>query len=48
MTDADIVKTYSDEALQGIVNSLSKSGQWYERLEVASLELSRRKANLRR
>jgi hypothetical protein len=43
MTDAEIVATYSDEALEGIVRQLSASGQWRERLEAAALELNRRK-----
>ena len=40
MSDSEIVKTYSDTALEGIVRQLSRSGQWRERLEAAARQLS--------
>jgi len=48
MNHAAIVKTYSDEALAGIVNQLSRNGAWPDRLKAASIELQRRRAKVRR
>lgn len=42
MSHAEIVATYSDEALQGIISELSRTGQWRERLTAAIIEQRRR------
>lgn len=43
MTDEEIVRTYSDNALAGIVRQLSKSGKWPSRRQTAEREIARRK-----
>ena len=44
MTHAEIVATYSDNALAGIIKQLTESGDWKERLKAAKHEMIRRKA----
>lgn len=43
MNHAAIVATYSDNALEGIIRSLAKTGEWPQRLRAASAEMRRRK-----
>lgn len=44
MTDAEIVATYTDKALAGIVQGLITSGVWWPaRLQAAKTELTKRK-----
>jgi len=38
------VRTYSDDALKGIIRDLTNSGEWPSRLRAASIELQRRRA----
>lgn len=43
MTPAQIVASYNDETLKGIVRDLMRNGQWQQRLRAALIELQRRK-----
>ena len=42
MNHAEVVRTYSDQALAGIIRQLTASGGWRERLEAAKQERQRR------
>lgn len=42
MNDLDVIRSYSNETLYGIVHTLSKSGQWPTRLQTAKNEIARR------
>ena len=42
MTDTQIVKTYSDHALNAMIRELSRTGQWPDRLIAAVVERDRR------
>lgn len=47
MTTEEIVCSYSDETLHGIVRQLSVSGDWPQRLRVVQKELQRRRMKRR-
>jgi hypothetical protein len=42
MNHAEIVKTYSDQTLAGIIRDLAKSRKWTDRLDAAFDEMDRR------
>jgi hypothetical protein len=47
MSPEEIVCSYSDETLHGIVRQLSVSGDWPQRLRAVKRELQRRKSKRR-